>query len=501
LNRADELRYAILVGIDDYEDRTLDYASSDAGSMRDMLVERCAVDSSRAFSIISSTAKPKRETYAELERIIRDIQVNFRPRKDSIVLYFAGHGEQHFGISNLLFHENQVPLGRIAELLKPLEARFLTCIIDACESGTFESFRGSRSNGEGEPTLAEKLIQSSEGICVISSCTGDEKARERKALGHGVFTHFLLDVIAGDTNYDEDGILSIHRIAEKVGKGTTTSTKFQQHPVADLRSTGYYPFAFLKSPVAKSTAESTPSMAAQTDAAENATSQTVEPPTTEVMFPMASIELREQVMNAVKAWFAKERSMLFKSIEDDLYQIDHGDDLEAFRDISAAVDEQVVVASRKSKIEAAGDIFSSRKEKDPMYQLWPNSFVNLFMREEQKHRLRFDIDWSKGHAFGNSVAFHSKKPDLPSVGFGFVVYQAKFGIGLAIVSYTTIWDGFENTVFKDPFVHVSGFKFDSDVVHHITSEIEHQYAGFKTHMENWKKGRSTEIEEARKKYK
>jgi uncharacterized caspase-like protein len=498
--RADEIRYALLVGIDDYEDRTLDYASSDAASMRDMLVQRCAVDSSRAFTIISSTAKPKRETYADLERIIRDIQVTFRPKKDSIVFYFAGHGEQHFGVSNLLFHENQVPLGRIAELLKPLDARFLTCIIDACESGTFESFRGSRPNDDSVPTLAERLIQSSEGICIISSCTGDEKARERKALGHGVFTHFLLDVISVDSNYDEDGILSIHRIAEKVGKGTTTSTQFQQHPVTDLRSTGFYPFAFLPQQEVKAPSESTTHMSTQTNATEKAATPTLLPATTEVMFPMVSVEQREQVMNGVKAWFSQERSRLFKLIDDDQYEIDNGDDLEAFSDISAAVDEQVVLASRKAKIEAAGEIFSSRKEKDPMYQLWPNSFVNLFLKEEQKYRLRFDIDWSQGHAFGNSVAFHSKKPELPAVGFGFVVYQAKFGMGLAIVSYTTIWDGFENITFNQPFVHVFGFKFDNNIVNHITSEIELQYAGFKTHMENWKKGRLAEIEDAGKKY-
>lgn len=497
----DEERYAILIGIDDYEDRTLDYASSDASSMRDVLVERCAVHESRTYPIISSTANPKRESYAELERVIRTIREEFRPRRDSIIFYFAGHGEQHFGVSNLLFHENQVPLGSIAELLKPLEARFLTCIIDACESGSFEGFRGAQPIGAAEPAIAERLIESSQGICVISSCTGDEKARERESLGHGVFTHFLLDVITDDANYDEDGILSIHRIAEKVGKGTITSTKFQQHPVADLRSTGFYPFAFLRAPEITSPSHSTPTVVTQASAPNEAVGPAKEPAILEDKFPMVSPEHREQEMNAVKTWFAKERSRLFQSLEDDQYEIDHGEDLEAFRNIRAAVDEQIVVASRTSKIEAAGEIFSSRKEEDPLYQLWPNSVINLFMREEQKYSIRFDIDWSKGYVFGSSIAFHSNKANLPSMGFGFIVYQAKYGMGLAIVSYTTTWDGFENTLFKDPFVHIFGYRFDDSFVERITGEIEMQYAGFKKRMENWKKGRDAEIQEAEMKYK
>lgn len=500
LNNVDEVRYAILIGIDDYEDRTLDYASSDAISMREVLIERCAVDSKRAFSIVSSLAQPIRESYAELERIIREIQIDFRPKKDSIIIYFAGHGEQHFGASNLLFHENQVPLGRIAEILKPLEARFLSCIIDACESGTFENFRGSRSEGEDEPSLAARLVASSEGVFVISSCTGDEKARERKSLGHGVFTHFLLNVFADESNYDEDGILSTHRIAEKVGKQTTISTKFQQHPVADLRSTGFYPFAFLKSAVPKSPVQSNP-MAIQSTVTEDDQKSTEAHLKSNISFPMVSGDTRKDVMNEIRAWFAKEKFRLFQSIEDDRYDIEQGLDLEAFRDISADFDEQIISASRKSKIEAAGEIFSSRKELDPTHQFWPNSFVNLFMREDQKYRIRYDIDWSQGHAFGSSIAFHSKHVELPSVGFGFVVYQAKFGMGLAIISYTTIWNGFDNTIFKDPFVHVFGYKFDKDIVEHITSEIDLQFSGFKSHMDNWLKGRTAEIEEANRKYK
>ena len=146
------------------------------------------------------------------------------PPQDSLILVLAGHGDLHKGEWYFLPHDvdpNDIPRSAVSvrELQTALvdsPVRRIFVMVDACNSGAgidaFNSYRAFQRK------FAEQLGRTA-GISVLTATRRDQFAAELSKLGHGLFTHVILEGLAGaaDTN-PKDGRITAHELANFVGR-------------------------------------------------------------------------------------------------------------------------------------------------------------------------------------------------------------------------------------------------------------------------------------------
>jgi serine/threonine protein kinase len=155
---------------------------------------------------------------------------------DLAVIYFAGHGttERVGGKEEgyLLPHDADqrhvkdrgIAMGDLIGWFQDIEAESLVIILDCCHAGSLMVSReGVSARSELRdlvipPTILHRLT--SQGRFLMASCGEGEKSIELAELGHGLFTHYLIQGIRkqGDTNGDGwVGLTELsHYVAENV---------------------------------------------------------------------------------------------------------------------------------------------------------------------------------------------------------------------------------------------------------------------------------------------
>lgn len=203
---------SVVIGIDRYRDpgiRDLACCRRDAMAVRDLL---CNVHPSdrRVEVLLDEEATRERIMVSLGEDLPRRCEVG-----DLVVVYFAGHGSPEIDSAPdevaryLIAHDTDarnvyatsIDMEHdIVRLLHRLaRPRLVLVLLDACFSGraggrTFEGPRLRRwradERASGPIRLAD--LDLGDGRLLISACGDDEVAREEPALGHGVFTTYLL---------------------------------------------------------------------------------------------------------------------------------------------------------------------------------------------------------------------------------------------------------------------------------------------------------------------
>lgn len=211
-------RYALLVGVNKYdlaEMPPLKYAVSDVKALQQRL-EEYGFD---VTCLHDQTAKKPSlgNVLGELDRIIAISQP-----EDLVLVHFACHGKARDGQNYLLLCDTH--LGEIlpktalsVELVKNTmrregKARRLMLMLDACQSGS-----GGREvmDAQDHAAFLETAVQGgagavkpldkglpmrdaylhAEGFAVLAGCDSRQIAHEPDDLGHGVFTHFILQAL------------------------------------------------------------------------------------------------------------------------------------------------------------------------------------------------------------------------------------------------------------------------------------------------------------------
>jgi uncharacterized caspase-like protein len=244
---------AVIVGIDRYRDqriRDLHYARSDAEAVAELIEQ--VHPAQRNVTLLLDEDATKRNVQIEIgERLARDAGED-----DVVLLYFAGHGSPETSPSPdevgryLVLHdteyENVYATGLSMERELPWlferisRPPLLLMLIDACFSGraggrTFEGprLRAARASARDSRMISLDDLELGEGRLMIGACDDDQVARERRTLGHGVFTHYLLK---GPTTADGGFTVGVHRLYEEVAAAVADDTGGQQVPVINGRS-------------------------------------------------------------------------------------------------------------------------------------------------------------------------------------------------------------------------------------------------------------------------
>lgn len=207
-------RWAVLVGVDAYED-TVNYGAlrlcvKDVEAIRKQLIAG-GFDPGHIRLLTDHTdEKPVR---ANILTALMSV-ANATEPDDLLLFYYSGHGEEAGGESYLVAHDGRhltlsdtaVSVSKIKQYMDSAKARAKVIILDACHSGAAIGSKGPK------PMTAEfinRVFEQAEGIAILSSCKQGQVSYESPTIGQGVFTHSLLQALSGEADRDEKGFVTI----------------------------------------------------------------------------------------------------------------------------------------------------------------------------------------------------------------------------------------------------------------------------------------------------
>lgn len=485
-----EKRYAILIGIDDYSVRAkLDYAVKDAKAIRDLLVNRCLFSDENISLIISEEKEHISDVTGRLLSAFSEIKKSFVPENDSLFFYFAGHGEMHFGESTMIFHDSSFPIKQLCDMLNSLKPKFLSCIIDACESGGKVLTRGVPVENKNESVI-QKYLEISSGVLFMFACQEDEKAHEMKKLGHGLFTYYFLQAFEQQSEYDEFGILVPEKVIAFVKKNTIDVSKFKQCPVVELHSPGYYPLAFTEAAIKSKEVKKNAAADAVLHSKSDKTSITAQ-------FPKIDPKVRHQTFQIIKDSI----SVAFLAYgsqfpQSESYSMSYTHDFESLPDeVFTKAKEEIVSRARNAKVPAAGELFSVTREPINNNMLGFNWLDTILHQNNPTHETRYWIEFGSESVFCCSFSIESNDIEIPSGGFGFIFYQALYGIGLASFNYHFEWNGYEDAKLSPISVSFSAFKIQDGIREKAEKAVQEIFKTFDYGQQTMKDKRIREIED------
>lgn len=244
-------RHALVIGVDPYGDPTfptLRHAGDDARELAAQL------RSPQVGGFDEVTVLTGSDTHREqILDALREIRDTLR-RDDVLVVYFSGHGTRArdtFGT----WHRYLVPTdGKAADLagtaldLAEIQAFFTSLaparkalIVDACFDGDGRSVVAPDSGPAPDLPLVPTAGAIGPGEAHLFATSAGRPAREDDALGHGVYTWFLLDAMSwsfAEADVDADRVLTAWEAHDWARGQTMERTDGAQIPEAAFRIVG-----------------------------------------------------------------------------------------------------------------------------------------------------------------------------------------------------------------------------------------------------------------------
>lgn len=213
--------YLLGTGIDKYRnpDINLDFAAGDVRAIVGNLVAGSAATHQESVpKLVLDARATRREILTQLA------QLETLNTEDSVVLIFAGHGFAQDGEWYFLPHDadpqrlstTAISAKEIQDALVNAPPKRIFMMVDACNSGAgIDSFNRFRA-------FQRRFVQyigRNAGVTVLTATRRDQQAAELPELGHGVFTHTILQGLHGRAVSKEGGgRISAHQLANYVGE-------------------------------------------------------------------------------------------------------------------------------------------------------------------------------------------------------------------------------------------------------------------------------------------
>lgn len=206
--------HAVFVGVNHYKDPDipdLRFARADAERFADLFETRIEPKERRVLRLLDgdATLKQVKTTLGEeLPRVVKQGDIAF--------VYFACHGSReklsapdknsaylavHDAEFDAVFATGIEMAHEMTRWMRRLkDARLTVLVLDACFSGYIggRTFKGPRwpKPTRGDSLVSLKNLDLGEGCMTISAAGEWQLAREEDALGHGLFTYHLLNVLS-----------------------------------------------------------------------------------------------------------------------------------------------------------------------------------------------------------------------------------------------------------------------------------------------------------------
>ncbi len=237
--------WAVVIGISQYKTvRSLKYADKDAWAFHDYLIKNVGVTPDHMTFLTNEQA-----TLFNLKRSLgTDLKRKAGP-KDTVIIYYAGHGAPEpdasspdgDGLEKYLIpydadpqdlYTTGLPMREVETIFHRLSAERVIFITDSCYSGatagrTFATVARRATLSDGFLNRLSK----GKGRVVLTASRAGEVSEERDDLGHGVFTYYLLEGLKGKADVDGDSIVTVDEAYSYLSTHVPEATGQNQHPV------------------------------------------------------------------------------------------------------------------------------------------------------------------------------------------------------------------------------------------------------------------------------
>ena len=248
-------RIALLIGIDEYDDATfpaLRFASEDANAFGDLLADPMWGGFDEVVVLTAAARTSRIEILAAIDDMATTLQ-----RNDTFVLYFSGHGslETDTRGSSLYIcprdtnparlESSAVSVDALQRILGKLPCRRRVMILDSCHNGEAKSFLAMDTREEiarrRSPLDPRVYTRVGEAEAHLFAAAFHQPALEDPELGHGVYTHYLLESLsrrAGVADLDGDGVITVVEAHQYARDHTISLTGGAQVPQAMFKEVG-----------------------------------------------------------------------------------------------------------------------------------------------------------------------------------------------------------------------------------------------------------------------
>jgi len=215
--------WAAVIGIDAYQTwPALSYASNDAQSVRDLLLNKYNFKPDHVFLLLD-----KQATRQNILSLLGDKLANpdLVKHEDRVFVFFAGHGATRHLASgrdlgyiipvdaDLSNYEGQaISMTNFQDIAEAIPAKHLLFVMDSCYSGL------ALTRGGGGVPIGNYLLEISRRIArqMFTAGGADQQVADNGPNGHSVFTWTLLQALDGRADLNGDGVITATELAAYV---------------------------------------------------------------------------------------------------------------------------------------------------------------------------------------------------------------------------------------------------------------------------------------------
>lgn len=219
----------LFVGIDRYASAGINWlacASRDARALEAQFSDTLGGQTTLLVDAEATRARIEAE-FARLSTCAED---------DTVVIAFSGHGTEHHQLVTYDTDPNAlattcIPLDELTDWFAKIPARHLVLLLDCCFSGGAGAKVLKVDNLARDLTSVDTRLDrlSGSGRLIVTASGANEPAWESQKLGHGYFTHFLLEAMRGAHEAVEGGRLPIFRLLQHVTRRVIDAARTLGH--------------------------------------------------------------------------------------------------------------------------------------------------------------------------------------------------------------------------------------------------------------------------------
>jgi hypothetical protein len=257
-------RWAVVIGIGRYERSeipALRYTVTDAEAVYRALVDHAGFTPDHILLLIDSTEK--KPTLRNIKWALGTFLARSAKKDDLVIIYFSGHGAPEVdprgiesdGLAKYLvpvdadpndLYSTALPMDELQTIFDRIEARRVVMFLDSCYSGAAggRTFASKRTRATRVDDLFLDRLTRSSGRAIITAARSAEVSIELPELGHGIFTHYLIQGLRGAADLDRDGIVALHELYQYLEQQVSQKSRAvggNQHPVMKGEVEGLLP--------------------------------------------------------------------------------------------------------------------------------------------------------------------------------------------------------------------------------------------------------------------
>lgn len=485
-----ENKFAILIGMNNYEDDVLPFCIKDVEDMEHVLITYCRFSKKNIFKITDSD-KPVKE---QIDEAFAIIEKDFKIKRDLLFFYFSGHGDydKKEEKSKIIFEDDteltiEDILIRYFYKISPKNQYLL---IDACHSGGKVYFKSNNPEKE-----IRRLNHNSSELCFMFATESKKKAVQDEDIQNSYFTYFFLEAIKNDRLYDEDGYLTIQAIDNYLKKKVAKKSNFLQVPVSEFRSSGYKAFAYNEALI-NSKKNIRKEIMKETEIENNKQADN----------GTYNLSFEESLSFTHRG---KEQEKYVKIIDQILQDYIENEDysqfdthienlfLEMAYEHQHEISKRLIQKARKEKLEAINDIFEVELVEKPAQPAWMGGLSQMlsYLHDNSKPEYNYKIYASSDHIYSTGISLKAKTVYEVSCGIAILLYQVKFGFAIACIQYDFDWGGEFDSVLKSTTITIKPFALNKDNNHSVTLFVSQKMAKFHKSINSAFENRNKEIED------